>query len=206
MAARKYARYGPPDRYEAPPAAGMCLTAVAVIRRGRKVLLGRVADHPRWRDEWMTTFQAYSREEMREAHAELRLPGAYLREGEHPDRALQRILRDQLRAPRYTATKPEVLSWYSLSTEWYPGKRHWDLLFAYRVKTSLPAKTPPWWTDLGWVDVADLHARDFGWNRELMVELGLLRSSPAWASLRYLPSRGISPSAPGPPSVARERR
>lgn len=171
----KHARYGPPDRYEDPPAAGICITVVAVIRRGRKVLLGHVTAHRRWMMEWMTTFQVYSPKELEEAYSELRLPCAYLREGEHPDNALGRIMKDQLRVKRYTNAGPKVFSWYSLSTEWYPGKRHWDLLFAYVVKAQIPAKTPPWWSDLGWVDTKRLRAADFGWNRELMQSLELVK-------------------------------
>lgn len=171
----KYARYGPPDRYEVPPDAGMCITTVAVIRRNHKVLLGHATPHPRWRREWLPTFLAYSPSELEEAYAELRLPGAYLREGEHPDRALSRVMHDQLRVMKYKALAPKVFSWYSLSVDWYPGKRHWDLLFAYKIKTQPPSKTPPWWQDLGWADPDTLHARDFGWNRELMQQLGLVR-------------------------------
>jgi ADP-ribose pyrophosphatase YjhB (NUDIX family) len=171
----KYARYGPPDRYEAPPKAGMCITAVAVIRRNRKVLLGHATAHPRWRKEWLTTFQSYSPRELEEAYAELRLPGAYLQEGEHPDQTLARVMRDQLGIKKYQTSSPLILSWYSLSDDWYPGQRHWDLLFAYKVKAQPPSKMPPWWRDLGWADPATLHARDFGWNRELMQQLGLVR-------------------------------
>lgn len=153
----------------------MCITVVAVIRRRRKVLLGHVTAHRRWMMEWMTTFQVYSPEELEEAYSELRLPCAYLREGEHPDDALARIMREQLKVKRYTTSARKVFSWYSLSTEWYPGKRHWDLLFAYKVKAQLPAKSLPWWRDLRWVDPITLRDTDFSWNRELMRSLGLVK-------------------------------
>jgi hypothetical protein len=87
---------------------------------------------------------------------------------------LARVMRDQLEVKKYRASPPLVLSWYSLS-DWYPGERHWDLLFAYKVKAQLPSKIFPWWRDLSWVVTATLHARNFGWNRELMQQLGLVR-------------------------------
>jgi ADP-ribose pyrophosphatase YjhB (NUDIX family) len=173
MKLMKYARYGPVDRYEEPPNGGMCITAVAVIRRNRKVLLGHATTHPRWREEWLTTLQSYTPQELKEAYAELRLPGAYLQEGEHPYHALARVMRDQLEVKKYESSPPLVLSWYSLS-DWYPGERHWDLLFAYKVRAQPPSKIPPWWRDLGWNDCAGLQARDFGWNRELMQQLKLV--------------------------------
>jgi hypothetical protein len=106
----KYARYGPPDRYDKPPKGGMCISTVAVIRRNCKVLLGHTTAHPRWRKEWLTTFQYYSSKELEEAYAELRLPSAYLREGEHPDETLDRIMKDQLGVKKYRTSLPLVFS------------------------------------------------------------------------------------------------
>lgn len=58
MASGTCARYELLDRYEPPPPAGMRISAVAVLRRGRKVPLGRATRSPCWRKEWPTTFQA----------------------------------------------------------------------------------------------------------------------------------------------------
>ena len=123
----------------------------------------------------LAAFQHYSSKELEEACAELRLPGAYLREGEHPDETLDRVMKDQLGVKKYGTSLPLVFSWYSPS-DWYPGKRHWGLLFAYKVKAQAPSKIPSWWRDLSWVNPSALHACDFGWNRELMHELRLVRS------------------------------
>ncbi|MDA4122887.1 MAG: hypothetical protein OK456_06895 [Thaumarchaeota archaeon] len=168
---KKYARYGPPDRYPSPPAAGMCLSVFALVKRNKKLLVGVPVQHNRWQSEWVPQFQSYSKEELAEVYSKTRLPSAYLLEGEHPKDSLSRVMRDQLGMERYSASSPRVVS-YTSPSDWYPGNSHWDLAFLYEVKTSEAPKKLPWWQDLSFLGKAELRRRDFGWNQDMMKDLG----------------------------------
>lgn len=185
MAARQ-ARYGPADRYPPPPGAGMCISAFAVMRRGDKVVLGQPSlEHfDRWTDAWVSGWLMYSKQEVAALHDHWRLPSSYLLEGEHPDDALRRIMRDQLGVRGYTASSPSVFS-ATWPSDWYPGQRHWDLAFVYEVRAALPRRVPPWWRTLAWADPRGLPRRAFGWNDDLMEALGLLGKGPRTRARRH---------------------
>lgn len=171
---RKYAHYGPLDRYSPPPAAGLCISVFALIKRGSRVLVGIPERNRRWASEWIPAWLSYSKRELDEAYAQKRLPSAYLREGEHPRECLRRVMIDQLRIDRFTTTSERVFSYWALSTDWYPGERHWDIVFVYFVGiTRLPRK-PPWWRVLGFADKKEMGVEDFGWESDLMKDLGIL--------------------------------
>ncbi len=169
---KKYARYGPQDRYLPPPAAGMCLSVFALVRRGSRLLVGVPAFHERWQSEWVPQFQSYSKKELAEIYAQTRLPSAYLLEGEHPDDALGRVMRDELSIERYSAASLKVLS-YTAPSDWYPGNSHWDLAFVYEVKTRQTPKKLPWWRELSFLGREELRTRDFGWNQDMVKDLDL---------------------------------
>ena len=182
----RFARYGPSDRYESPPPAGMCISVFAVVRsKGKKkkgVLLGLPRPDNRWPTEWITAWRTYPERDLSRAYQQWRLPSVYLAEGEHPDEALGRIMRDQLQIQDYTvenSESPHVLSyWYP--SDWYPGNNHWDLVFVYDVKVrakDLPSKgdLPHWWQEISFAKKKkDFRDKDYGGNADLMVDLGLL--------------------------------
>lgn len=172
--APRHARYGPQDRYPTPPPAGFCISVFAVLRKGRKVLVGTPAPHARWTDDWIPQFRIYPKEDLEQAWRTPRLPGAYLREGEHPDAALECVVKEQLGMRRFKASKPAISSWTTPS-DWYPGSQHWDLVFTYNVQGALPRAHGPWWSALEWHDPAKLKAEDFGWNSDHMRALKLAR-------------------------------
>lgn len=167
------ARYGPRDRYGDVPGAGMCLSAFAIVRRGGKVLAGRPRLGPKWTEEWWASFPGYSPEEQAALREQWKFPSTYLREGEHPEAALDRVMRTQLGARTYDARALEIGSWTAKS-DWYPGQKHWDLAFLYDVTGQLPARTPRWWRELGWFTPAELRRMDFGWNQDLVRDLAPL--------------------------------
>jgi len=169
----RYARYGPPDRYETPPPAGFCISVFAILERGPKVLVGTPREHPRWQGEWMPQLRMYSKADREQVWHSPRLPSAYLREGENPGDALARVVRGQLRARSFEATDVDVSSW-TYPSDWYPGHDHWDLAFAFRVKARPPAKPGPWWQELGW-QPKPLRSKDFGWNDDFVRYLGIAR-------------------------------
>jgi len=156
----KFVRYGPPDRYGMPEA-GFCASTFAIIKSGRKVLLGIAKPHPRWAAEWQPNFSVYSREEREEEFRLWRFPASYLYEGEGPDDTLKRIGRDMLGAKRWAVTGSKTYGFYDPS-DWYPGKMHYDLCFVYDVKLAKVPAVPPWFQELEFVDSRKFRAKDFG--------------------------------------------
>jgi len=175
----RFASYGPSDHYEEAPAAGMCIRVFAIVRRAGKkgVLLGQPKQDARWITEWLNSWKNYSEKELFEAYQQWRLPSSYLREAEHPEDALKRVMVDQVVIREYSVSKkgPRVFS-YSASSDWYPGNNHWDLAFVYDVKVRTKGKEiPKWWQELEFVKKKkDLREKDYGWNADFMRDLGLV--------------------------------
>jgi len=170
---KKHARYGPTDRYNSPPGAGMCISAFAVLKRGEKVLVGVPKRNRRWLSEWLSSLRMYSKEEFDEVYNQTRLPSTYLFEAEHPEKALGRVMRNQLGIRKYSVSAPQIMS-YNSPSDWYPGNFHWDLAFVYRVRTSASPKKLPWWQELAFLDKREMRKRDFGWNNDFVKDLGLV--------------------------------
>ena len=76
----KFVRYGPPDRYGMPEA-GFCASAFAIVRSGRKVLLGIPKRHPRWEAEWAPNFSVYAAEDLASEFRLWRFPAALRYQG-----------------------------------------------------------------------------------------------------------------------------
>jgi hypothetical protein len=180
----KFARYGPSDHYEEVPPAGMCISVFALVRRAGKkgVLLGQPKQDSRWASEWLGAWKMYSEKELAEAYHQWRLPSSYLREGEHPEDAIKRIMTDQVEMGDYSISKkgPRVFS-YSTPSDWYPGINHWDLAFVYDVKVKTKGKDkeiPKWWQALLFVKKKkDFRDKDYGWNEDFMHDLGLVEDA-----------------------------
>lgn len=90
-----------------------------------------------------------------------RLPATYVKAGEHPEKALDRILRKQLGLRKFRITDFKVHSFYDPSS-WYPGKRHWDICFVYEVRTSEEPRARPWFASLEFRPAGSIRSRDFG--------------------------------------------
>lgn len=156
----RFARYGPPDRY-AMPEAGFCASSFAIIKSGRKVLLGVAKPHPRWEAEWQPNFSVLSKKERKDEFRFWRFPASYHYEGEGPDDTLIRIMQDMLGVKRWTVGKSMTQAFYDPS-DWYPGKMHYDLCTVYTVKLPRAPTVPPWFSRLEFVDVRKLKADEFG--------------------------------------------
>jgi len=167
---RKLARYGPLDRYNPPPAAGMCISVFAVVRDGGKVLVGVSKRGGRWASEWLPSNTKSAGKELDKELAVWRLPSAYIFEGEKPDDALERVVRDQLGIDEFTSSGPRVFS-YAEPSDWYPGNKHWDLALAYEVTTAQTPSKRPHWKELAFLDLKELRKRDFGWNNDFVREV-----------------------------------
>jgi hypothetical protein len=180
---RKLARYGPLDRYNAPPAAGMCISVFAVVRKEGRVLAGVTKRGGRWASEWLPSIAMNTGKDLEKEWSAWRLPSAYVFEGEHPDDTLGRVMRGQLAADTFAYSGPGVYS-YAEPSEWYPGNKHWDLAFAYEVLIGQDPRKHPLWKELLFLDASELRKRDFGWNNDFVREVAALkpRSKP---SLRH---------------------
>ncbi len=169
----KFARYGPAPRYDLPEA-GFCLSSFAILQQETEVLLGIPKEHPRW-EEWAPNFGAYDSEEREAEFHSWRFPTAYLYEGEHPDDALKRVVEDQLDQKEYEAGAATTHAFYDPS-DWFPGRRHYDLCFVYDVEASPAEVPPPWFSRLELVESSSLKGQDFGSDMgDLAVALGLVQ-------------------------------
>jgi hypothetical protein len=147
-----------------------------VKRSGKKgVLLGTPKSDDRWTNEWLSSWKSYTEKELSDAYKEWRLPSTYLREGEHPEQALRRIMEDQLQIGDYSLSKkgPRIYS-YTSASDWYPGNSHWDLAFVYdvRIRGKGLKDLPKWWNELEFVKKKkDFLSKDYGWNNDFMRDL-----------------------------------
>jgi|HubBroStandDraft_6_1064221.scaffolds.fasta_scaffold1176146_1 hypothetical protein len=177
----KFARYGPSDHYEESPAAGMCISVFALVRRAGKkgVLIGQPKQDSRWASEWLGSWKNYSEKEIVEAYNQWRLPSSYLREGEHPEESIRRIMTDQLEMSDYSISEkgPKIFS-YNSPSDWYPGNNHWDFAIVYDVKVKgkdQTKETPKAWQEVLFAKKRkDFRHKDFGWNQDFMQDLGLI--------------------------------
>lgn len=151
----------------------MCISVFAVIERGGKVLMGVPRGEKRWTQEWITGWASYTKEDRSEALREWRLPSCYLREGEHPDDAVLRVMRDQLGLTTFDLSSARVMS-YATPSDWYPGNEHWDLVFVYNAKVRGEVARPSWWSQLRFLGRSELRGLDLGWNDDLMRDLQLV--------------------------------
>jgi ADP-ribose pyrophosphatase YjhB (NUDIX family) len=156
----KFVRYGPAPRYGIPDA-GFCASSFVVLRKGTKVLAGIPKNHRKWREEWAPNWLVYTKESLEDEYRCWRLPASYLYEGENPDDAARRVLRDQLRM-RGAKLGPVTHYAFHDPSSWYPGHKHYDLCFVYEVRGAQPRTVPPWWTRLEFVDVKALRKDDMG--------------------------------------------
>jgi hypothetical protein len=169
----RFAVFGPTDRYPPAPGGGMCISVFAIVRRDGKLLMGVPNRRKKWISEWVPNWGIYSKEDLDAEFKRWRLPAGYLLEGEHPDQALGRVMKDQLRVDGFKATSSRVLS-YAAPSDWYPGNVHWDLVFVYDVGIRGPIKKLPWWRELKFRGRTELRDADFGWNDDFMRDLGLV--------------------------------
>jgi ADP-ribose pyrophosphatase YjhB (NUDIX family) len=169
----RLAWYGPADRYQLPPGGGMCISVFAIVRESDKVLVGLPERHERWSSEWIPAWRSYPKEDYDDVFRQWRLPSGYLREGEHPDACVNRVMCEQVGLEKFDVAPARVLS-YTSPSDWYPGKDHWDLVFAYDVSLRQSIKRVPWWKELRFMGRAELESARFGWNEDLMRDLKLV--------------------------------
>jgi len=143
------------------PEAGFCASSFVLVHHGRKVLAGIPQDHRKWREQWQPNISTYRPQDQEAEFQSWRLPAAFLFEGEHPDDTARRVMRDQIRLPPRKLERPAIYAFYDRSN-WYPGRRHYDLCFVYEIHNSGPREIPAWWERLEFVDPAFLRKQELG--------------------------------------------
>lgn len=144
----------------------MCLSVFARVRAGGRALVGRPAPHARW-DEFMPSWKYHDAKGLKAILDGVVFPAVYMREGEDPRRALDRIMRNMLGVRRYRASERPLVYSATTPSGWYPGHRHWDLAFVYDVRAAKPVTRAPWWRELEWRAPGELRAKEFNWNEDL---------------------------------------
>jgi ADP-ribose pyrophosphatase YjhB (NUDIX family) len=172
-AAPAFAYFGPtPAHYI--PKGGFCISAFAVWEKEDRVLLVAPNLHERWVSEWVPNWRVYTADQLEVEKRSWRLPSTYIMEGEAPDDALARIMRDQLEVPGWGVLSSKLYNFYGPSRR-YPGSMHWDYCFVYRVSSSEPVEPKPWFARVEFVKTRGMSTDAFGSAQGfLLQELGLL--------------------------------
>jgi ADP-ribose pyrophosphatase YjhB (NUDIX family) len=164
------APFAPPKGWTGVPRGGMCLCAFLFVVSGEKILLGKYADHPAWKD--------LSGMESRGITANARgwtIPASHLKFGEDPRDAARRIGEEILRLdPGLVYSEPYVKTFF-YEPAIAPGERHFDVLFLFEVSVAagVSVRRPPWYAALEWFDIGAVQRQPFARQHEDVAEAWL---------------------------------
>lgn len=152
------------------PAGGFCSSVFPLLRRGGEVLAGRMEPSERWEEEWQPNMRHYQGGRYEALFEGWRLPGTYLREGEHPAAAARRVWTDQLDLGDPPNPGPPRIRSEAAESRRAPAARHWDLVFLYDLDGPPAPEAPPdHWAELRYLDPEAADPDDF-----VMLHGGLL--------------------------------
>ena len=159
-------RYAPPAGFHRVPPGGMCIGVFVFVRRGNRLLLGKVRDHQAWA---RLTGEDSSR--MRVDARGWKLPARQLKLGEDPRDAARQIGEEMLglKGLRYGEPRVEVEFWKLGDQASGPKARrklfHYDMWFLVDATLPRGAKVacPPWFSALSWEDPRKIGKK--GWAR-----------------------------------------
>ena len=159
-------RTGPPAGFWDTPKGGMCISTFVFVKRGRKILLGKYADHPTWAD-----FTGLDQDRWRTHGKGWTIPASQLKYGEDPRDAARRIGEQILEIPGMRYSEPRVeVDFYP--PKWAPGEMHYDIWFL--VDASPPKdyelRVPAWYSELGWHDPRSLPGTAYARGHEDVVD------------------------------------
>lgn len=156
------------------PRGGFCLSTFLVLEREEHILVGRMAAEaePEWTRRWAPNVAYYEGERHERLFEGWRLPGTYVRTGEHPSQAVRRVLDDQLDIPgELDPGEPAVFSQASPSRR-APEAHHWDVFFLYRSEGPDVQHPPPRpWSKLEYKDSQELGDLDWVMRHGELLEL-----------------------------------
>src|SRR3972149_11009314 len=100
---RWLSKNGPPAGFWDVPPGGMCRSAFLFVKRGRRILLGKYADDPKWEE------LAGLEPERRRVHGSgWTSPASQLKYGEDPRDAARRVGQQMLAVPDLRYSEPRV--------------------------------------------------------------------------------------------------
>jgi len=146
----RFGFFGPTEKHDKTPG-GFCISAFALVERGGRLLLLRPRAHRKWEQEWAPNYRIYDSSQLEQEMARWRLPSTYVKQGESPREALDRVAMDQLGIRKYTVGQSSLENFYDKSRR-YPGKMHWDYCFVFPVSTEEQIKSKPWIAEVEYLD------------------------------------------------------
>lgn len=157
--------YAPPAGFRRVPPGAMCLSVFLFVRRGKRILLGKVRDHPSWE-----SLAGEDPPRVRKDAGRWKVPARALRLGEDPRDAARQIGEKILGIDGMGYEEPRVeVEFWRLGDEASgpPARKelfHFDVWFL--VNGTLPqdreVKAPPWFAELSWVSPDAVRDGDWG--------------------------------------------
>lgn len=142
------------------PGGGLCLSVFLAVERGGRLLVGRMAGDQEgtWTEEWAPNLAFYEGARRESLFEGWRFPATYLRVGEAPEAAAERVWSDQLGFPSTPELgSPTVVSSAQPSRR-SPEHQHWDVVFVHRVQGEAVGDAPAHWAELGYRAPSELSA------------------------------------------------
>ncbi len=146
-------KYAPPAGFHKVPPGGMCIGVFLFVRRGRRLLLAKVREHPAWAE-----FAGETPSRIRDDEGRWKVPARQLRLGEDPRDAAHQIgeVILGLKGLRYGEPRVEVEFWRLGDEASGPPERrklfHFDMWFLVdaTLKPGRAVACPPWFMELSW--------------------------------------------------------
>ncbi|MCE5264496.1 MAG: NUDIX domain-containing protein [Deltaproteobacteria bacterium] len=166
------APFAPPRGWTRVPPGGMCLCAYLFVMKGGKILLGKYADHPAWK-ELCGMEPARIRAN---AHG-WTLPASHVKFGEDPRETARRIGEEILMLDRGLVYSEPFVKTFLYEPAIAPGEKHYDVLFLFDVSAGedVQVRKPPWYAALEWCDVGRLPRNQFARQHDDVAEAWLIR-------------------------------
>jgi len=140
------------------PGGGLCLSVFLAVERDGELLTGRMDEEraQRWTEAWAPNLAYYEDERRARLFDGWRFPATYLRVGEEPQTAAERVWHDQLGfevEPRLGSMEVSSSSQPSRRT---PDHEHWDVVFAYAAEGPPIQRVPSHWDAFGYRPPSEL--------------------------------------------------
>lgn len=168
----RFGFFGPSNKHDVPPG-GLCISVFALVSLDHRLLVLRPKAHQRWQEEWAPNWRLYEPAQLAREMISWRLPSTYVKEGEAPREALERVMTDQLGIGSYVAEFSTIENFYEESRR-YPGEMHWDYCFIFQVSTKEEVKQQPWLEETQFLESVELKGHLGSAHESLLARLGLI--------------------------------
>lgn len=168
------APFAPPQGFTLVPPGGICLCAYLFVVSGRKVLLGKYAEHPAWE-----RLAGMDDQRVRSNADGWTVPATHLKFGEDPRETARRIGEEILILDKGLVYPEPYIKTFFYESAAVPDEKHFDLLFLFELSVGADAEVarPPWYQALEWLDVGTVRSEPFSRQHEDVVEAWLLARS-----------------------------